>query len=199
MTTPAPAAAPAPAPPPVVDYLDEDSIRVPGQNYCLISFVKAKDDDAAADAAAQGEANAVPPSGRERFGLKVRGSFETKQEAEAHVKRLQAADGNLFDIYLCDVGRWLLIPPPKPSDMPEKTEYSEAYLNNLLKEYHANQAEARGHFEQRKKLILEQGLDACLADHEKLPPPTYSEQMSMQAQASGSGSTTPPAPEAATE
>lgn len=131
-----------------VDYLEDDPISVPGQNFVLISVVSPGSNQKA-----------------DKCGVKVRGVFATRQEADAHAKKLQKLDPH-YDIYCADVGKWLLI-PPDPNGI-EDQEYAEDYLNNLMKSYRENQALAKQHFEERKKSILEEGLDKHLLPHERV-------------------------------
>lgn len=137
---------------PVHDELDEDYITVPGQLYALVSF--------------------VAPTGtnqrNDKFGLKIRGAFATKEEAHAHVRRLQQIDKTM-DIYLVDMYKWLLI-PPDPNCIDDQ-EYQEDFLNNLVKGYRESQALAKQHFQERKEAVKAEGLDKHLLDHEKLPAP----------------------------
>ena len=134
-----------------VDVLEEDVITVPGQLYALVSFVS--------------------PTGNQRndkFGMKIRGCFPTRDEASAHVRRLQKFD-NSFDIFLVDMYKWLLIPPDANS--VESQEYQEEFLQNMVKGYHENQALAKQHFLERKQAVMEDGLDKNLTPEERLPPP----------------------------
>lgn len=137
---------------PLANELDEDFVTVPGQVYALVSF--------------------VGPTGtnqrNDKFGLKIRGCFGTKDEAHAHVRRLQQIDKTM-DIYLVDMYKWLLI-PPDPNAI-EDQEYQEEFLNNLIKGYRENQALAKQHFQERKEAVKREGLDKHLLEHEKLPAP----------------------------
>lgn len=144
-----------------VDYLDVDPITVPGQNYVLLSVVS-------------------PTSNQrsEKCGVKVRGTFGTRQEADAHAKKLQRLDPS-FDIFVAEMYRWLLV-PPDAMDIDEQ-EYQEDTLNNLVKGYRENQVQAKHMFEERKRQVLEDGLDKHLLPHERTPLPPGGE-------ASGSGS-----------
>ena len=114
----------------------------------------------------------VAPTGtnqrNDKFGMKIRGCFATREEAHSHVKRLQQVDG-LTDIYLVDMYKWLLI-PPDPSAVDDH-EYQEEFLNNLVKGYRESQLLAKQHFNERKEAIKRDGLDKHLLDHEKLPEP----------------------------
>ena len=132
------------------DYLDEDPITVLGQTYALISFVSP-------------DAKSAQKS--TQYGLKIRGCFNTKEEAAAHVKKLQRLDPS-FDIYLVDMYKWLAI-PPDPEQI-ENQEYQEDFLNNLIKGYKESQLLARQHFEERKRAVMEEGLDKHLLPHERL-------------------------------
>lgn len=134
-----------------IDYLEDDPISVPGQLYVLISVVSPQSNQKC-----------------DKYGVKIRGAFATRQEADAHAKKLQKLDP-YYDIYCADMGKWLLI-PPDPMGVHDQ-EYAEEYLNNLMKSYRDNQDMARQHFEQRKTDILKDGLDKHLLPHERLSKP----------------------------
>lgn len=138
-----------------VDYLDEDVVTVPGQNFALLSFVGPN----------QRQKN-------ERMGMKIRGVFNTREDADAHVKKLRKFDTQL-DVFLVDMYRWVLIPPPtNPLELEHAdVEYDQKFLNDLMKGYRESQQLARAHFEERKRAVLEEGLDKHLDESEKLPPP----------------------------
>jgi hypothetical protein len=116
-------------------YLDEDPIRVPGANFVLLSFVSP---------------NSTQKS--EKCGLKVRGVFETREQAEAHVKRLMTVDPD-FDVFVADLYRWLLV-PPNASEVQEE-EYTNAYLNGLIKTHKTEQDKAKQAFEEYKRDLME--------------------------------------------
>jgi hypothetical protein len=136
-----------------VDYLDEDIVTVPGQAFALISFVTKTGNQRTA---------------HDKIGLKIRGVFGTRPEAQAHIKKLMRMD-NLFDIWLVDMYKWLAV-PPNPDDT-EDHEYQEEFLSNMVKEYKENHEQAKVHFQERKKAVMEQGLDANLLPSEIIPPP----------------------------
>lgn len=111
-------------------YLDEDVIKVPGQNYVIVSFVS--------------------PDGNQRSdrsGIKIRGVFDTRGEAEEHVRRLMQVDGS-FDVYVADMYRWLVV-PPRPEDVD--AVYTNDYLNELITGHKEAQEKARIFFERRVK------------------------------------------------
>lgn len=133
--------------------LDDDYITVPGQLFALVSF--------------------VGPSGtsqrNDKFGMKLRGCFASKEEAHSHVRRLQQVD-KLTDIYLVDMYKWLPV-PPDPNAIQDQ-EYSEQYLNDLIKGYKESQLAAKQHFAERKRLVMEQGLEAALQAPDTHPSTT---------------------------
>ena len=99
-------------------------------------------------------------------GLKVRGCFETQQEAEQRCKFLRENDPN-HDIYVGPVGMWM---PWEPEAYKTgRVEYLEDELNQLMHEKQANEEKAKQEFETRvketkqkaieenKKLALESG------------------------------------------
>jgi hypothetical protein len=80
-------------------------------------------------------------------GLKVRGSYNSKEEAVARSKKLQRADP-IHNIFVAEVGKWLPW-DPAPADVPEQ-EYAEEQLNTLMKKYKENE-EARELFERENR------------------------------------------------
>lgn len=89
-------------------------------------------------------------------GLKIRGSYGQKEEAEARAKKLQKQDPD-HNIYVGQVGKWLPW-DPSPSAIPDQ-EYAEEQLNNLMKKYKENE-EAREvfHKEQRERARKNKGV-----------------------------------------
>ena len=121
-----------------IDYLNED-IPISGQNYCLISFVS--------------------PNGNQKCdvnGVKVRGSFDTIEEANKRADMLRNMDSD-FDIYVASVGKWL---PwyPDPKNMPA-VEYQEEQLNILVKGHKESQIRSKQHFEERKRDMMEKAME----------------------------------------
>lgn len=69
-------------------------------------------------------------------GLKVRGSYDTYQEAVARAKTLQKLDP-MFNVYVAQVGFWLPW-DPEPSEVADQ-EYADDQLNTLMKKYKENE------------------------------------------------------------
>lgn len=131
--------------------LTRDQVTVPGQRFALVSFVGP-------------DLNQKT----EKYGLKIRGCFNTEEEARQHVKVLMESDAR-FDVYVVNMYEWLLI-PPRVEDIND-THYQEEYLETLINGYHKNQVEAKKFFEQRKMDVMRDGIDAHLSKDEKLEPP----------------------------
>ena len=110
---------------------DVDYTTVPGQLYACLSIVGPE-----------------CPQRNDKFGIKIRGAFQSREEAERHAKRLQKDDAT-FDIYVVDMYKWLLIPPDK--DRIEDVHYANEKLEEIFSKYRENQRMAAALFEKRKK------------------------------------------------
>jgi len=80
-------------------------------------------------------------------GLKVRGTYNSKEEATLRSKKLQKLD-TLHNIFIGEIGKWLPW-DPEPSDIQDQ-EYAEDKLNTLMKKYKENE-EARDEFERENR------------------------------------------------
>jgi len=111
--------------------LDADLTCIPGQYFACISLVGPE-----------------CPQKNDKFGLKIRGAFSTREEAATHAKRLQREDAT-FDIYVVDMYKWLLIPPDR--DQIDDVHYQDAKLEEIMSKYRENQNAAAAMFEKRKR------------------------------------------------
>lgn len=84
-------------------------------------------------------------------GIKVRGVFDTMEEAKNRSEFLKRTD-NKFDIFLAQVGCWCPW-SPNPNDLKDQ-EFSETQLNTLMKQYKKNMDSKDELFEQRKTDII---------------------------------------------
>ena len=114
--------------------LTRDTITVPGQNYVVISCIGPE-----------------APQKHEKFGIKIRGCFNTQEEAAKHAAKLQAEDST-FDIYVSDMYQWVLI-PPDPVAIND-VHYTNDKLEEIMAGYKENQAMAARHFEERKRDMM---------------------------------------------
>jgi hypothetical protein len=81
-------------------------------------------------------------------GLKVRGVFDTLEEAKSRSEFLKKVDSK-FDIFIGEVGVWCPW-SPNPNDL-ENQEYAETQLNTLMKKYKENMDNKDELFEKRKQ------------------------------------------------
>lgn len=132
------------------DVLEDDVITVPGQLYACVSFVS--------------------PISRQKSpqcAMKIRGVFATEDEAGAHAKRIQKYETVSVDIFVCPLYKWLVIPPD--TDQIQDQHYQEEFLENLMTNYRDSQEKAKQHFYERKKKVVEEGLDPHLEESEIIP------------------------------
>jgi hypothetical protein len=112
--------------------LEQDYTTVPGQLFACLSIVGPE-----------------CPQKTDKFGIKIRGCFATRDEAASHAKRLQKED-SVFDIYVVDMYKWLLI-PPDPA-LIEDAHYTNEKLEEIMVKYRENQSLAAKMFEERRTI-----------------------------------------------
>ena len=115
--------------------LEQDYTTVPGQLYACLSVIGPE-----------------APQKNDKFGIKIRGAFNSRDEAASHAKRLQKEDAT-FDIYVVDMYKWLLI-PPDPTKI-EDVHYTNEKLEELMSGYKENQSQAAQMFAERKRDMIE--------------------------------------------
>jgi hypothetical protein len=102
-------------------------------------------------------------------GIKVRGSYDTLEEAEHRVKYLQKRDKD-HSIYVGQVGVWMPFHPE--AYRTGRVEHLEGELNTLMHEKQKNEAEAKEHFDARienaKKQAIEENMAKAEATGNKL-------------------------------
>lgn len=80
-------------------------------------------------------------------GLKVRGSYDTYNEAVARAKALQKIDP-IHNVYVAQVGFW--VPwDPEPHEVADQ-EYADDQLNTLMKKYKENEQERETLYNEQK-------------------------------------------------
>lgn len=85
-------------------------------------------------------------------GIKVRGIFDTLEEARLRSEFLKKYD-NKFDIFIGEVGCWCPW-SPNPNDL-QNQEYAETQLNTLMKKYKENMDDKDAVFEKRKQEAID--------------------------------------------
>ena len=114
--------------------LETDYTTIPGQVFACLSIIGPE-----------------APQRNDKFGIKIRGAFATRDEAANHAKRLQKEDPT-FDIYVVDMYKWLLI-PPDPTKI-EDVHYTNEKLEEIMVGYKENQAQAARMFQERKQSMM---------------------------------------------
>ncbi len=122
--------------------LEQDYTTVPGQLYACLSVIGPE-----------------CPQKNDKFGIKIRGAFNSREEAASHAKRLQKEDAT-FDIYVVDMYKWLLI-PPDPTAI-EDVHYTNEKLDTLMSGYKENQQMAAKMFEERKRDMMDAGANTFI-------------------------------------
>jgi hypothetical protein len=121
--------------PKYIDYLTEDD-TLSNQKWTCISFLSP-----------EGVKNCTIR------GLKIRGVYNTKEEADKRAKQLQEIDPD-FNVFVGEVGKWLPW-DPDPHSVEEQV-YGDEKLNDLMKKYKENLEQAKVTEEKRKRDAVDQ-------------------------------------------
>ena len=116
-----------------VDYLAEDA-PIPGQLWVCVSFLSP-----------EGIKNCTVR------GLKIRGIYGTKPEAEKRAEDLNKIDPD-FHVFVGEVGKWL--PWDPEPDSVQDNVYQEKELNDLMKAYKENREKAKQMQQERKDDLI---------------------------------------------
>lgn len=106
------------------DYLNVDP-EISGQKYVCLSFLTPSKEDKTS-----------------LTGVKVRGVFDDYDEACEKAKELQEIDP-YFNVFVGEVGKWLAFDPEPDSKYVKNSEYADAKLNDIMKNYQVSQEKAR--------------------------------------------------------
>ncbi len=111
--------------------LDEDTVKIPGQNYCVISFV-------GPEFTAKTETN----------GLRLMGSFETAEEAQDYIDSFEE---KTYDTCVVEMYKFV---PSRPSLKPETQKQVDKFLNDIIIKHKTEREESRLSFEFRKNRLM---------------------------------------------
>jgi len=112
--------------------LAEDRVKLPDQNYALISIVSPENTTQKHD----------------KLCIKIKGVFGLLEDAKGYAKQLMDEDP-LFDIYVVSLYEWLLL-PPNTNSIKEQV-YTDEDLNTMIYEYRKHQEISKKQFEIRKE------------------------------------------------
>ena len=107
---------------------DRDTVTVPGLHYAVVSVVE------------RDEELQELETPRGVVGLKIRGIFETKDQAEEHMEKVGKIDTE-FDMYLAELYRFHMLPPD--IEKTEEVKYRDDYLNKLFNGCQESEREAK--------------------------------------------------------
>jgi hypothetical protein len=89
-------------------------------------------------------------------GVKVRGVYQTEQEARRRAKSLQSRDSS-FNVFIGPVGYWL---PWNPcADKVQDEEFMNEELNNMIKKYKENEINKDKLYEEEKRNKVKQAME----------------------------------------
>lgn len=126
-----------------IDYLKEDE-PIYGQKYVCISFISP-----------EGLRNTTVR------GVKIRGSFDTYEEAQNNAKKLQELDPS-FHIFIGEVGKWLpWDPSPDDKTKVRDSMYAEKELQEIVHEYEKNRERAKVVEQERKNEMRQKSLESA--------------------------------------
>lgn len=134
------------------DFLEEDSVTVNGQKFGLLCVVSPD--------RVEGQ-----PKGTGKVAIKLRGSFDTIEQAKHHAKKVHKVDSSV-NTYCVDLGRWILVPPE--DDKIGETVYGEDFLQKLFCGYEEGRKVAKQAFQKRVQDVKRDGLDKHLLPHERI-------------------------------
>lgn len=118
-------------------YLEKDAMRVAGQNYAVVSIIS-------------------PDSNQryEKIAMKIKGVFNTLDEARDHANKLHKAD-DTFDIHVVEMYAWIVVPPEKKA--LGEVHYSDQKLDELITTHTKEQELAQIEFERHRREMIEHG------------------------------------------
>jgi len=98
-------------------------------------------------------------------GVKIRGVYDSIQDAEKRAKSLQQKDRS-FHVFVGQVGYWL--PWDPQADKIEDEEYLEDELNTLMKEYRKNEVSRDIFYEDQKREKMKDAVADEINEQKKL-------------------------------
>lgn len=90
-------------------------------------------------------------------GVKIRGTYESLEEAKIRAEVLKRKDNNKHNIYIGQVGCWC--PWAANPNEIESAEYTETQLNTLMKEYMKNKENKEQFYNERKQKLVDRATE----------------------------------------
>jgi len=151
------------------DYLTEDSINPPDQQYICVSFFSKNyvkqviDNNNEYRKEEEKESYSTEDN---VFALKFRGAFSTYDAACKHAENLRSVD-EYHNVYVMENGKWCPFMIDDNDKYVKQTEHSNEQLNDMMKKYMENQEKAKIYHEYRKNQMVKQSLEENLENRRK--------------------------------
>jgi len=153
------------------DHLDEDKI-IKGQSFVCLSLLTP---------------SSFPEASREKhkdqpiMGLKIRGVYETLEEAQNRAAQLQKLD-KYHNVFIGEVGKWLPFDVDLSKMQNDNQVYREQELNNYMKAYKDALEEESAEEKKRKEELLKDVKvvkqdNAVVVEEEKTEPVVETEKL----------------------
>lgn len=146
------------------DYLDEDPI-IPSQKFCALSMAMPTNDMVSDVVVEISRKNHVNQQMTQRLiddwedmissrrAFKVRGSYQSQQEAEQRCKDVQDFD-MIHHVFVGEVGKWLKF--GESAENIAEQEWQSTELNSLMKGHAEQKVKTTKHFEERRRRMMEE-------------------------------------------
>jgi hypothetical protein len=152
-----------------IDYLTEDTINPPDQQYICVSFFsknyikQAIDNNNEYRSEDQKESYSTENN---IFALKFRGAFATYEIACKHAENLRGVDQN-HNVYVMEGNKWCAFMIDDNDKYVKQTEHANDQLNDMMKKYQENQEKAKLYHEFRKNQLVQKSLEENLDNRRK--------------------------------
>lgn len=152
-----------------IDYLTEDTINPPDQQYICVSFFsknyikQAIDNNNEYRSEDQKESYSTEDN---VFALKFRGAFSTYESACKHAENLRGVDPN-HNVYVMESSKWCAFMIDDNDKYVKQTEHANDQLNDMMKKYQENQEKAKLYHEFRKNQLVQKSLEENLDNRRK--------------------------------
>jgi hypothetical protein len=147
-----------------IDYLTEDTINPPNQNFICVSFFSKNYVKQAIDNNndyRKEEEKEDYSTDNNVLAFKFRGAFSTYDEACDHAKKLRDVD-SYHNVYVMENGKWSAFMIDDTDKYVKQTEHANEELNDMMKKYNENQIKAKLYHEYRKNEMVKQSLEENL-------------------------------------
>ena len=147
-----------------IDYLTEDTINPPDQQYICVSFFSKNyikqviDNNNEYRSEETKEHYSVDDN---IFALKFRGAFPTYELACNHAEKLRSVD-QYHNVYVMENSKWCAFMIDDNDKYVKQTEHANEQLNDMMKKYLENQEKAKLYHEFRKNKMMTKNLEENL-------------------------------------